>query len=740
MDQLGKYMGTGVNRNSPGETYNPGSVHRVDWIFEAPQFTVKGFHSSDIKQGANEDCSWLAGLATIAHRDDLMQRVCVDRNPECGVYGFVFQRDGEWISVVVDDNLFLSTADFNSGGRDVYDPSGKLARQHRKHHQTGSDALYFARCEDANETWLPILEKAYAKAHGDYEAITELWPGEAVEDLTGGVARTIRANRVLYKDRLWRDMLNQDGNFVFALAAMNPDSAAYAGEQKSGLTLDHAYSILQAREETDEHGKMLRFVKIRNPWGERDSRGIGEWNGPWSDGSREWTPYWLKKLDHQPGDDGVFWMRYEDMLDKFMWIHRTRLFDEKWTVVQKWMSANVAWVTGYLRDKFVIEVRQRGLVVIVLAQLDGAYFKGFEGQYRFELHFVLQAVDAEDGDYLCSVQPVHKWENRTVSCELELEPGRYEVVPKIMATRNKRAKPVEEVVRRFAERNPQKFKQIGMQYDLAHAKAGVPNEDEILQRKRAEARRRRREMWRMHNKQLRKRTALMEMADAMDATSGALRDAANGKESDAQRGGEKGPDDKSDDQVPQEPQKANGSDIKEKPSIQPTPGGQPNLSSTESPEPAPDSVSKEGDPQASEAADDAEPTEPSTKESETKADESIKSSENPTKDASQQTESAPQEEAAKGQDKDEQQEDEEENLPEPPFESEDDDGQDEGDSDSPWNAVCVLGLRVYAQDPEVTIDLVTSDQRKPKSTVAAVEVERAQVPSPTGEKKGEEKI
>lgn len=80
---------------SSGEMYNPGSVHRLDWIFESPRFTVGGFSSSDIKQGANGDCWWLAAVATIAHRKDLMERVCVARDEECGVYGFVFQRDGE---------------------------------------------------------------------------------------------------------------------------------------------------------------------------------------------------------------------------------------------------------------------------------------------------------------------------------------------------------------------------------------------------------------------------------------------------------------------------------------------------------------------------------------------------------------------------------------------------------------------------------------------------------------------
>lgn len=56
---------------------------------------------------------------------------------------------------------------------------------------------------------------------------------------------------------------------------------------------------------------MRLIVKHRNPWGQRDGyQGLGEWNGPWSDGSAEWTPYWMKKLNHTFGDDGVFWMSY----------------------------------------------------------------------------------------------------------------------------------------------------------------------------------------------------------------------------------------------------------------------------------------------------------------------------------------------------------------------------------------------------------------------------------------------
>lgn len=63
---------------------------------------------ADIKQSANcGDCWWLAAVATLCDRPDLMNRVCVAQDIECGVYGFIFYRDGQWISTVIDDNLYL---------------------------------------------------------------------------------------------------------------------------------------------------------------------------------------------------------------------------------------------------------------------------------------------------------------------------------------------------------------------------------------------------------------------------------------------------------------------------------------------------------------------------------------------------------------------------------------------------------------------------------------------------------
>lgn len=60
--------------------------------------------------------------------------------------------------------------------------------------------------------------------------------------------------------------------------------------------MNHAYSVTKA---VEFNGK--RFLKVRNPWGEK------EWNGRWSDGSKEWNGEWLEALsalNYKFGNDG----------------------------------------------------------------------------------------------------------------------------------------------------------------------------------------------------------------------------------------------------------------------------------------------------------------------------------------------------------------------------------------------------------------------------------------------------
>jgi len=230
------------------------------------------------------------------------------------------------------------------------------------------------------------------------------------------------------------------------------------GERKGIMEL-HAYSVMRAVEMDGE-----RLLLLKNPWGK------GEWNGAWSDGSKEWTPEWLKKLNHRFGDDGAFWISYEDLLRKYQAFDRTRLFGPDWKVASIWTTLMVPWTLEYHDTKFAFTLTKPGPVVLVLSQLDDRYFRGLEGQYRFELSFRLHLAGEED--YVVRSQTTYRM-IRSVNVELELEAGEYHVLVKIDATRDDTVMPAEDVVRAHAKEKREKLIRIGLAYDVAHSKGKI---------------------------------------------------------------------------------------------------------------------------------------------------------------------------------------------------------------------------------------------------------------------------
>lgn len=392
--------------------------------------------------------------------------------------------DGEWQHTIVDDKLYLRAPDYDEAReeRDVWDDINRVdsAEEYRKAHQTGSRALYFAQCSDENETWLPLLEKAYAKAHGDFASIDGGFTGEAIEDLTGGVTTEVYSTDILDREAFWRDELMQVGKqFLFGCATgfySNWLDTSVVSREREGISEGHAYSIMDARELKGE-----RLLKLRNPWGKK------EWTGKWSDGSSEWDAEWMKLLDHKFGNDGVFWISYDDLLKKYQHFDRTRIFGPGWNVTQCWTSVNVSWSSEYHSTKFSLTLEEKAPVVIVLGQLDDTYFGGLEGGYGFDLQFRLESDDKEDeNDYIVRSNGNYAMA-RSVSTDIELEKGTYSVLMRITATRNTDKDHLEDVLPVYAATRREKLIQMGLSYDLAHAKGvHVETESEKAGRKRRE--------------------------------------------------------------------------------------------------------------------------------------------------------------------------------------------------------------------------------------------------------------
>ncbi|KAF9461074.1 hypothetical protein BDZ94DRAFT_1221970 [Collybia nuda] len=408
--------------DSDEPSYSPSDVQRVTQIFDKPSFFVDGADSNDIVQGSLGDCWFLSALATMSTAKGLVEKFCVARDEQVGVYGFIFFRDTAWVVVIIDDLLFTSIPKFeeltNVEKHLYHNDKERFNRSARK----GGKSLYFAKSGTNGETWVPLIEKAFAKLHGSYAALSGGEACEAVEDLTGGVSSFIFSKDILDIDRFWKEeLLLANIDRLFGCAYDNLDSTRHGnqGATVNGLFGGHAYSVLRA---VEYNGK--RFVVIRNPWGK------SEWTGPWSDGSREWTPEWLPALaalGHSFGDDGQFVMEYSDFLENWEQIDRTLLFDSSWVMSSQWLKVTAkplptAWAYGDV--SFTISIPKPTSAVIVLSKLDDRYFEPISGRARWTFDFI---VFRKGETTPVTVSTHSRFFSRSVNVELLLQPGEYVV-------------------------------------------------------------------------------------------------------------------------------------------------------------------------------------------------------------------------------------------------------------------------------------------------------------------------
>lgn len=123
-----------------------------------------------------------------------------------------------------------------------------------------------------------------------------------------------------------------------------------------------------------------------------------------------------------------------------------------------------------------------------MIKLDDRYFQGLEGEYIFYLHFRLEKEG--ESDYIVRSHGNY-FMRRSVSTDIELEPGTYSVLMKITAKRwaiPDRSMP-ERVIRERCRERHDKLIRIGLAYDLAHAKGQIKEtEKEKVLRKQQEER------------------------------------------------------------------------------------------------------------------------------------------------------------------------------------------------------------------------------------------------------------
>ncbi|XP_072842329.1 calpain-3 [Pogona vitticeps] len=300
-------------------------------ICENPRFIVGGANRTDICQGELGDCWFLAAIACLTLHEKLLFRVIPQDQgfvkDYAGIFHFQFWRFGSWVEVIIDDRL-----------------------------PTYGKQLVFTKSSQQNEFWSALLEKAYAKVHGSYEALKGGNTTEAMEDFTGGVTEFYEikdAPKDMYKimkhaierGSLMACSIEDNSGFIYGatpstnigllisemLKNANYDSPNDSAQEKrdrvtktvapmvferrmtNGLVTAHAYSVT-GLDETTFKGEKIKLVRLRNPWGQV------EWNGAWSDRSNEWNVIdgtEKLRLQYRIAEDGEFWMSFQDFLRYF---------------------------------------------------------------------------------------------------------------------------------------------------------------------------------------------------------------------------------------------------------------------------------------------------------------------------------------------------------------------------------------------------------------------------------------
>ncbi|KAM8899400.1 calpain-5 [Spinachia spinachia] len=277
-------------------------------ICKDPRLFVDGISTRDLHQGSLGNCWMVAAISCLASEPSLWKKVIPDHvgqdwNPKhpdqyAGIFHFRFWRLGRWTDVVVDDRLPVSA----------------------------DGVLLFCRSATPREFWSALLEKAYAKLNGCYEALEGGNTTEALIDFTGGVSEPLGLDREAlglnshHRRALFQTLAKAHERKALITCSIRPAEAeAVESVMDCGLVRGHAYGVTALRkvrlgETVPDWTSRLFMVRMRNPWG------TTHWTGPWSQGSQQWQQ--MSRAEREKTgltvrDVGEFWMDFEDFCHYF---------------------------------------------------------------------------------------------------------------------------------------------------------------------------------------------------------------------------------------------------------------------------------------------------------------------------------------------------------------------------------------------------------------------------------------
>ena len=285
---------------------------------------------------------------------------------------------------------------------------------------------------ESNEIWVLVLEKAYAKLHGNYFLLRGGNIAESLIDLTGCPTISYyfeeeNVQKDVDKGIMWLNIKDHyDDGYLMCASTQGDERWSdinYMDSLPSGLQPGHGYTIISIKEVGDHN-----LINLRNPWGKL------EWTGDWSPSSSLWTPEIKRYVNPNfDEDDGNFWMNLKDFVSHFNALHvcRVKNWDEvrikgKFIRVQDAEDPNVEVVVS--KWFYSIDLPERVRLFIGIHQEDERLV-GVSSKRQYMDIGIIILKRLNDGTITITGKKDFTIDRQ---CELEivLDPGSYIVLPK----------------------------------------------------------------------------------------------------------------------------------------------------------------------------------------------------------------------------------------------------------------------------------------------------------------------
>ncbi|XP_046997193.1 calpain-C [Schistocerca americana] len=204
-----------------------------------------------------------------------------------GVFRFRLWWCGEWLEVLVDDRL-----------------------------PTVHGRLAFLQAQHSDQFWPGLLEKAYAKLHGSYEALKYGTLLDGLADLTGGITESVGLRQdATTCGRVLAKLLDMTSLVTCTVQPATTQVRNQVEKLANGIHIGTNYRLYAIERVETFNGEPVQLVRLRNPLGPG-----GEYVGAWARDSPEWDevpPSEKERLNVRHMGEGEFWISYSDFVKTF---------------------------------------------------------------------------------------------------------------------------------------------------------------------------------------------------------------------------------------------------------------------------------------------------------------------------------------------------------------------------------------------------------------------------------------